>query len=96
MLLTQRFVAWHLLHRLYVLVMPTRNLHQLEDSALIDMLAEYTLKFTHLFRIYKIHPGREYQNCKKKIEKIIAELVVRGLVPPSSQSKVEELSVPYR
>jgi hypothetical protein len=60
------------------------------------MLAEYTLRFTHLFRIYKIHPGREYQNCKKKIEKIIAELVDRGLVPPSSQSKQskeEELSL---
>ena len=69
--------------------MPMRNLHKLEDSVLIDMLAEYTLKFTHLFRIYKIHPGREYQNCKKKIEKIIAELVVRGLVPLSSQSKEE-------
>jgi hypothetical protein len=60
------------------------------------MLAKYTLRFTHLFRIYKIHPGREYQNCKKKIEKIIAELVDRGLVPPSSQSKQskeEELSL---
>ena len=69
-----------------------RNLNKLEDSVLIDMLAEYTLKFTHLFRIYKIHPGREYQNCKKKIEKIIAELVVRGLVPPSSQVKEEVIS----
>jgi len=73
-----------------------RNLHQLENSALIDMLAEYTLKFTHLFRIYQIHPSREYQNCKKKIEKIIAELAVRGLVPPSSRSKEEELFLPYR
>jgi len=54
------------------------------------------LKFTHLFRIYQIHPSREYQNCKKKIEKIIAELVVRGLVPPSSRSKEEELFLPYR
>ena len=76
--------------------MTMRNLNKLEDSVLIDMLAEYTLKFTHLFRIYKIHPGREYQNCKKKIETIIAELVVRGLVPPSSQSKEEVLSVPYK
>jgi hypothetical protein len=58
------------------------------------MLAKHTLRFTHLFRIYKIPPGREYQNCKKRIEKIIAELVERGMVPPSSQSKEEELSVP--
>jgi len=61
------------------------------------MLAEYTLKFTHLFCIYRgIRTSREYRNCKKKIEKIIAELVVRGLVPPSSRSKEEELFLPYR
>jgi hypothetical protein len=60
------------------------------------MLAKHTLRFTHLFRIYKgIHTSREYQNCKKKIENIIAELVDRGLVPPPSRSK-EELSLPYR
>jgi len=59
------------------------------------MLAEYTLRFTHLFRIYKIHPGREYQNYKKKIEKIINELVQRGLIPKnmSSPSKEEKLSL---
>jgi hypothetical protein len=74
--------------------MPTRNLHKLENSALIDMLAEYTLKFTHLFCISTgIRPSREYQNCKKKLEKIIEELVARGLVPPSAHSKEEELSL---
>src|SRR5262249_19017678 len=61
---------------------PMRNLHQLKDSVLIDMLAEQTLKFTRLLRIYKgIHPSTEYQNCKKKIESIITELGERGLVP---------------
>jgi hypothetical protein len=59
-----------------------RNLHQLEDSVLIDLLAEYTLKFTRLFRIYKgIQPNTEYKNCKKKIDGIIDELDKRGLVP---------------
>jgi hypothetical protein len=59
-----------------------RDLHQMEDSVLIDLLAEYTLQFTQLFRIYKeIHSNKEYQNCKKMIEKIIGELESRGLVP---------------
>ena len=70
-----------------------RNLHYLENSALIDMLAEYTLKFTHLFRIYKgIHTSREYQNYKKKIDKIIAELDQRGLIPKNISSRPKEES----
>ena len=71
-----------------------RNLHYLEDSVVIDMLAEHTLKLTHLFRIYKgTHPGKEYQDCKKEIDKIIAELQERGLVPIRlpSKSRDEEL-----
>jgi len=64
-----------------------RNLHHLENSVLIDMLAEYTLKFTHLFRIYRgIHTSREYRNCKKKIERIITELEERGLIPKKMSS----------
>jgi hypothetical protein len=62
-----------------------RNLHKLKNSALIDMLAEYTLKFTHLFRIYKIQPNKEYQNYKKAIEKIIGELDKRGLIPKKDE-----------
>ena len=59
-----------------------RNLHQLKDSVLIDMLAEYTLKFTHLFRIGKgIYPTKQYSACKKSIEQIIGELNERGLIP---------------
>lgn len=70
-----------------------RNLHKLENSVLIDLLAEYTLKFTHLFRINKgIHPNREYRDYKKKIENIITELEQRGLIPKNiftSASKEE-------
>ena len=76
--------------------MPTRNLHKLENSVLIDMLAKHTLIFTHLFRIYKgIPSSREYQNCKKTIEKIISELDKRGLIPKSisDTSKEERLSL---
>jgi hypothetical protein len=58
------------------------------------MLAEYTLKFTRLFCISKgIHPGKEYQNCKKKIEKIIIELQLRGMVPMKMSSPKNEESV---
>jgi len=67
-----------------------RNLHYLEDSALIDMLAEYTLKFTHLFRLYKgIHPSREYKDYKKKIDKIIAELDQRGMILKKDGSLIQ-------
>jgi hypothetical protein len=63
-----------------------RNLHHLEDSVLIDLLAKYTLKFTHLFRNYKIQPNKEYENCKKAIEKIIGELDKRGLIPKKDEA----------
>ena len=74
-----------------------RNLHQLDDSVLIDMLSEYTLKFTHLFRIYKgIPASREFVNCKKKIENIVTELDKRGLLPKNispNLSKKENVSL---
>jgi len=78
-----------------------RNLHQLKDSVLIDMLAKYTLKFTRLFRIGKgIHPSRDYQNCKKKIEKILVELDQRGLIPKNvslqlNQEKLSRFSIDH-
>jgi len=51
------------------------------------MLAEYTLKFTHLFRIYPgVHQTKEYQNYKKKINKVIEELDRRGLVPRKNEA----------
>ena len=70
-----------------------RDLHYLEDSVVIDMLAEHTLKLTHLFRTKAAHSDKEYQDCKKEIDKIIAELQERGLVPIRlpSKSRDEEL-----
>ena len=76
--------------------MSMRNLHLLENSELIDMLAEYTLKFTHLFSMFKgIHPSQEYQKCKKAIGKIVSELDKRGLIPNdmSSQFKDDVISL---
>jgi len=71
-----------------------RNLHKIEDSVLIDMLAEHTLKFTHLFRIYTgTRVSREYQNCKKTIEKIISELDQRRLIPEKMSSHLKEENV---
>jgi len=77
-----------------------RNLHQLKDSVLIDLLAEHTLRFTHLFRLNKgIQPNKEYQNCKKKIEKIIGELENRGLIPKRDETPItnqDRLTLPQR
>jgi len=45
------------------------------------MLAEYTEKFTRLFRIYKrINLGRGYLRCKYTIEAIIKALKKRNVV----------------
>ena len=52
-----------------------RNLHELEDTVLIDLLAEYTERYTRLFRNFRQsqqHP--EYQHCKNTIQYIILEL----------------------
>jgi len=51
----------------------------LETRTLINMLAEYTEKFTRLFRIYKriykrINPGKGYLRCKYTIEAILNAL----------------------
>jgi len=46
----------------------------IETEALIELLAEYTQKFTKLFRFYGIRPNREYLHCKYTIEAIINEL----------------------
>lgn len=54
------------------------QLEHLETRALINMLAEYTEKFTRLFRIYKrINPGKGYLRCKYTIEAIINALYKR-------------------
>ena len=59
-----------------------RNLHELEDIALIDMLAEHTLMLTHLFRVRKgLFPNKEYINCRDIIEGIMVEIEKRGLLP---------------
>ena len=56
-------------------------LKELEDSILIDMLAQYTERFTHLFRNYTgIRQNPEYQNCKETIQYIILELYERGML----------------
>ena len=53
------------------------NLQGLEDSALIDMLAQYTERMTYLFRNY-VEQDPDYQNCKETIQYIILELAKRG------------------
>ena len=51
----------------------------IETHVLVQMLAQYTDKFTRLFRIYKrIHLGRGYLRCKYTIEAILNALNKRG------------------
>jgi len=57
---------------------PMRNLHELEDSALIDMLAEYTQRYTFLFKnVTHLRYDEEFQRCKRTIQFIILELEQR-------------------
>ena len=47
----------------------------IETRVLIEILAEYTEKFTQLFRLHKrINPSREYLRCKYTIEAILNTL----------------------
>jgi len=56
------------------------HFEHLETRALVQMLAEYTEKFTRLFRIYKrINPGKGYLRCKYTIEAILNALHKRGV-----------------
>jgi len=58
-----------------------QNPQDFETNVLIDMLAEQTKKFTHLFRNYTgLQNDPEYQNCKEIIQYIILELDNRGML----------------
>jgi hypothetical protein len=47
----------------------------IETRVLIAILAEYTEKFTQLFRLHKrINPSKEYLRCKYTIEAILNAL----------------------
>jgi hypothetical protein len=50
-----------------------RNLQELDDLVLIDMLAEYTQKFTQLFRNFT-ERDPDYQSCKEMITRLTLEL----------------------
>lgn len=54
----------------------------IETRLLIDMLAGYTEKFSHLFRLHKpLKPSRGYLRCKYTIEAILNALDKRHGVP---------------
>lgn len=59
-----------------------------ETRALLRMLADYTEKFTRLFRIYKrINLGHGYLRCKYTIEAIINALNKREGVAEREKEK---------
>ena len=69
-------------------------LQDLETSVLVDILAKYTEKFTHLFRNYTgIEKDSEYQNCKELIQYIILELEKRRMLSKSPLAPVPQLRV---
>ena len=52
-----------------------RDLHTLESPVLIDMLAEYTVRFTTLFKSYgHLQNGPEYLACKEMLKRIMLEI----------------------
>jgi hypothetical protein len=56
------------------------QIEHLDTRSLMQMLAEYTEKFTRIFRIYKrIHLGKGYLRCKYTIEAILNALKRRGV-----------------
>lgn len=75
-------MLWYLLHSLcgtlltwYTLM---RNLQKLEDSALMDMLAEYTQRYTYLFKnVTHLRYDEDFQRCKRTIQFIMLELEQR-------------------
>lgn len=55
-----------------------RNLQELTDADLMDMLAEHTQHYTHLFKnITNLRYDVEFQRCKRTIQFIILELEQR-------------------
>jgi hypothetical protein len=50
-----------------------RNLQELEEIVLVDMLAQYTQRFTQLFRNFT-ERDPDYHNCKEMIMRLTVEL----------------------
>jgi len=64
-----------------------RNLQELEDSVLMDMLAEYTQRYTYLFKnVTHLRYDEDFQRCKRTIQFIILELEQRKKTSNSESS----------
>ena len=64
-----------------------RNLQKLEYSALMDMLAEYTQRYTYLFKnVTHLRYDEDFQRCKRTIQFIILELEQRKKTSNSESS----------
>jgi len=57
--------------------MVVRDLHSADESALVDLLSEYTIRLSKLFSRMITEP--EYIECKKAIEEIALEIENRRL-----------------
>jgi len=66
---------------LYINPKTAVNFKQLDDSALVDLLAEYTDRYTQLFKEPVV--SAEYEECKFILNDIIRELQNRGRISTS-------------
>lgn len=66
-----------------------RNLHELESSTLVDLLAEYTRLYTYLLRNFNpINYAEEFQACKRTLEFIIRELEQRKMLTKNNDTTI--------
>ena len=64
------------------------DLSEMETPVLLDMLAEYTLLHTRLFKNYSmLNSSPEYHACKNTLQQIISELDRRNAI--KNNRKVE-------
>jgi hypothetical protein len=67
-----------------------RDLHTIEDSVLIDMLAEYTVRFTTLFKDY-VHLQNvppDYIACREMLQRITLEVDRRNQLKDAGLTKI--------
>ena len=67
------------------------DFNELQDDELIDLLAEYTQKYTRLFHNFShINSDMEYQACKEILLYLIAEVGKRGMLEHKPRNVAEK------
>ena len=62
----------------------------IDTPVLLDMLSEYTILFSKLFKSYATrNPSQEYLACKNTLQHIIVELDRRNVLKNQPKPKIE-------